>query len=108
MSVVEFRPRIPGAPRRGEIYGWEGRKLLILSNDHYNESRDPLCVLIVRTAPHSEYVVTLADADPFGGRVVIGPLFPMARTELGEPKGTVTGATLAKVTTAMHLLFGDD
>lgn len=108
MTVVGFRPRIPGTPRRGEIYEWENRKVLVLSNDHYNENFDPLCVLVVRTAPPSEYVVPMGEADPYAGRIVVGPVFPVPAPELGEAKGTVTGATLARVGQAVQLLLSDD
>ncbi len=108
MTVLGFKPRIPGSPRRGEIYEWDSRKVLVLSNDHYNEGMDPLCVLVIRTAPPSEYVVTMGEADPYAARIVVGPVFPVPADELGEPKGTVTGATLARVTQAVQLLLSDD
>jgi mRNA interferase MazF len=108
VTVRGFRPRIPGAPRRGEVYDWESRKVLILSNDHYNEDFDPLCVLVVRNAPPSEYVIALGEADPYSGRVVVGPIFPVPAAEMGEAKGTVTGATLARVGQAVQLLLSDD
>jgi mRNA interferase MazF len=108
VTVVGFRPRIPGSPRRGEIYEWENRKVLVLSNDHYNEDFDPLCVLVVRTAPTSEYVVPSGEVDPYAGRIVVGPMFPVPVSELGEAKGMVTGATLARVSQAVQLLLGDD
>jgi mRNA-degrading endonuclease toxin of MazEF toxin-antitoxin module len=88
------------------VEGATRRTVLVVSNDEYNGSTSmPVVMRLVRTGPASPYLVPLADADPVGGRVLVGSIGPIHAVNLRQVQGVITGATLERVRAAARLLL---
>lgn len=107
-NILEFPARVPGVPRRGEVYQWAGRTVVVISGDNHNSLLDPWVLALSRGLRGSAYAVDLDDTDPFGGRVIIHPVMIVPQVELTRPLGMLTGATLDRVKNAVISLISDD
>jgi mRNA-degrading endonuclease toxin of MazEF toxin-antitoxin module len=94
--------------RQGEVYelSIQGSRFrgLVVSNDAHNEAR----VAWVAPIRHGRadippYLIALHDTDPLGGAVDLDLMRRFAPS--GEPVGTITGATLARVLAAISTVF---
>lgn len=94
--------------RQGDIYDVTIRqsryRALVVSSDAHNEVRTPWLVPVARRSIDAPpYLVALADPDPIGGTADLDRLFRLQPD--GEPLGTITGATMARVRDAINTLF---
>lgn len=98
--------------RQGEVYDWSPpvggmRRVVVLSDDAYNQHAWPVCAAIVRGGDPSLYLVAVADADPTGGRVMLGSIGAIPPDELGpDPVGMLTGQTWEAIRGGLRELFG--
>jgi mRNA interferase MazF len=100
--------------RRGEIWdvaiGDDGRtiRVLVASGRTWNEAAAPQCVQLVRGHGVPElipFLVVLAERDPVTGVLDMGWLSPIPREAFVEPIGMLTGATMAKVSDCLRMLY---
>jgi hypothetical protein len=94
--------------RQGEVYDHSiadrRYRVLVVSADAHNEVRTPWVATIRHgTVDAPPYLVSLLDADPFGGVVDIDRLARIAPG--GEPIGMLTGATMQRVRESIYTLF---
>jgi mRNA interferase MazF len=100
---------------RGEIWTIGGRgdlryRVVVLSGDAHNDrpSASPYCAPIVRQRGATDlppFVVPLAEADPLSGVVVINRMRRLRAPAGAERVGMVTGASMARLSTALRDLF---
>jgi mRNA-degrading endonuclease toxin of MazEF toxin-antitoxin module len=93
------------------VYDWPTapsgrRRVVVLSDDAYNEHAWPVCAMVARAGPASPYAVSMADPDPIGGRIVLGSVGALPADQMEGPLGTVTGATWDRVTVGLRAMFG--
>jgi mRNA interferase MazF len=104
--------------RRGEVWQYalpdSGKfRVVVVSSDVQNEIPGawPLCALVTRRTPSAEipaFTVELADPDPLGGIVLIATVRGLEPAGLVVQLGMVTGATMARIGTALKDLFDLD
>jgi mRNA-degrading endonuclease toxin of MazEF toxin-antitoxin module len=94
--------------RQGEVYNHaiadRRYRVLVVSADAHNEVRTPWVVPIRHgTADAPPYLVSLVDADPFGGVIDIDRMARIAPE--GTAIGILTGATMQRVRESINTLF---
>jgi mRNA interferase MazF len=82
-------------------------RVVVVSSDAYNVAEPAVLVapLRRRAADVPPYLIAMADQDPVGGTVDVGLLAHVEQPALGEVVGILTGATMARVRDALHVLF---
>lgn len=101
--------------RRGEVFdvavdeqGRTGR-FLVVSSSEWNEGAPPQCIPLLRAHNVPEvlpFVVRTSEVDPVTGVLDIGRLGPIDPAAfVDEPVGMLTGATMAKVSDCLRILY---
>lgn len=100
--------------RRGEVWDVAAdqqgrtRRFLVLSSAEWNQGAAPQCVPLLRghNVPEAiPYIVLTAEVDPVTGALDVGALGPVDPPAFVEPVGMLTGATMAKVSDCVRILF---
>ncbi len=94
--------------RQGEVRTLAGTRarVLVVSKDSINGVAYPVVVQLERgNADVPGMVIPFADQDPMGGVVIVNKVAFLHPNDLGEVVGTITGATLMDVVSAVRALF---